>query len=65
MAKKLIKDGSKVILTKPLKILSGVLIPGTEVLVLKHTRTEYLCSVNNIGLSVSRSDLENSISREG
>ena len=64
MAKKVIKDGTKVILVKPLKIISGVLIPGTEVLVLKHTKTEYLCSVNRIGLSVSRSDLENSIRRE-
>ena len=64
MAKKVIKNGTKVVLVKPLKIISGVLIPGTELLVLKHSKTEYFCSVNKIGLSVSRSDLENSIRRE-
>ena len=61
MAKKSLKIGQRVVLTQPLKIMSGVLLPGTELLILKKTKEYYYCSVNKLGVVILKYDLESRI----
>ena len=58
--KRVIPDGTNIVLTKDIEIVSGILQVGTRLKVLKHNKDYYFCNIYcaNIGCAIKRKELE-------